>query len=356
MPDASPALPRRQSRFWLFAPFVLLVLAAAGWTTAWLMVRGQTSRVLDDWVANEAAQGRQWACPSRAVGGFPFRIEVNCASLSLQRANSRLTLGPVTVAAQVYRPRHVIAYVAGPLRASNGQISVEGTWRLLEASIRTTPDGLQRASLAADGPAFRLTGVTPGDLNLSAQRLETHLRPNPGRVTEGAYDWSLRAAKLALPGLDLLIGGAEPADLELDLTVTQGRDLAARPLAEELERWRQAGGRLELARLAVAKGARRIEGKGEFGLDDSHRPQGRAELAAAGLGGFLGTVLGARAGATAALLGALRRKGAESEAAPTGAARGANPALKPLPPLRIEGGRIHLGPLPIPGVRVAPLY
>jgi hypothetical protein len=357
MPDPSPALPPRQSRFWLFAPFVLLAVAMAGWTTAWLLIRDQTSRVLNAWLADESARGRQWACPGRSVGGFPFRIEVSCASISLQRPGSRLMLGPVTAVAQVYSPRHIIAHAAGPLRASDGQLGVQGTWRLLEASIRTTPEGLQRASFAADGPAFRLTGMTPGDLNLSAQRLEAHVRPHPTRSAEGAYDWSLRAAKLALPGLDVLVGGGtEPTDLDIDLTVTQGRDLAARPLAEELERWRLAGGRVEIARLALAKGPGRIEGKGQFSLDDAHRPQGRAELAAIGLEGFLGTALGGSAGATAALLGALGGRSASRGPAQAGDGKSTNPFLRPLPPLRIEGGRIHLGPLPVPGMRVAPLY
>jgi hypothetical protein len=354
MPDDSPDLPR-SSRFWLLVPFVLLGLVAAGWATAWVLIRDQTSRALDEWMAREIAHGRQWTCPDRAIGGFPFRIEVSCASLNLQRTGSRLTLGPVRTIAQVYRPRHLIAHVGGPLRASDGQIGVDGNWQLLEASIRIAPEGLQRASVVADGPEFRLTGAAPGDISFSAQHLETHLRPNPARTAEGAYDWSLRAAKLALPGLDALIGGAEPADLHLDLTATQARDVAARSWPDELERWRQAGGRMEVARLALAKGARRVEGKGQFGLDEAHRPQGRAELAAADLDGLLGTVLGARTGVTAALLGALRGKPAEPEPTP-GDGRGANPALKPLPPLRIDGGRVHLGPLPIPGIRVAPLY
>jgi hypothetical protein len=354
MPDDS-ADPPRHSRFWLFAPFVLLGLVVAAWTTVWFMIRSETSRALDDWLTREAAQGRQWACPGRTVGGFPFRIEVGCASLSLQRPESRLALGPVNAVAQVYRPRHVIVQVAGPLRASDGNIGLEGTWRLLEVSIRTTPEGLQRASAVADGPVFRLTGLAPGDFKLLAEHVETHLRLNPARTAEAAYDWSLRATRLAVPGLDVAIGGSEPADLDVDLTVTEARDAAARRPAEELERWREAGGRLEIARFALAKGARRIEGKGQFSLDEAHRPQGRADLAAAGLDGLLGTMLGARAGATAALLGALRGKPTDPEP-PSGDARGTNPALKPLPPLRIEGGRIQLGGVAIPGIRAAPLY
>src|SRR3712207_4544346 len=101
MPDDPPALPPRRSRVWLFAPFALLALVVAAWTTVWVVIRGQTSRALDDWMASEAAEGRQWACPGRHVGGFPFRIEVNCASLSLRRPDSRLTVGPVKAVAQV---------------------------------------------------------------------------------------------------------------------------------------------------------------------------------------------------------------------------------------------------------------
>ena len=44
MPDASLDLPPRHSRVWLFVPFVLLGLVAAGWTTAWLLIRDQTGR------------------------------------------------------------------------------------------------------------------------------------------------------------------------------------------------------------------------------------------------------------------------------------------------------------------------
>jgi hypothetical protein len=160
----------------------------------------------------------------------------------------------------------------------------------------------------------------------------------------------------ALPGLDALAGGAEPADLDVQLTVTQARDIMARSLVDGLERWRQSGGRIEVTTMRLSKGPRGAEGRGDFSLDDAHRPQGRAELATAGLEGLLGTLLGARNSATNALLGALtgRPSGPQTPAA-TGGGDG-KPRLKPLPPLRIEGGRIYLGPIALPGLRVAPLY
>jgi hypothetical protein len=208
--------------------------------------------------------------------------------------------------------------------------------------------------VVAEEPVFRVTGTMAGDLTVSGQRLETHLRPTPAREAEGAYDWTLRAAGVAVPGLDYLIGGTEPADIDLQLTATQTRDLAAGSPADALERWRQVGGRLEIERLALTKGARRIEGKGQVGLDEAHRPQGRAELAAAGLEGLLGTFIGGRSGATGALLGMLTGRTRAEVQQPPGRADGVT--LRPLPPLRLEGGRVLLGPLPLPGIRLPTLY
>jgi hypothetical protein len=53
-------------------------------------------------------------------------------------------------------------------------------------------------------------------------------------------------------------------------------------VAGDLERWRQAGGKLEVRRLALVKGARRLDAEGEAFLDDLHRPAGRFEVSAEG--------------------------------------------------------------------------
>lgn len=357
MSDA-PILPPRHSRFWLFAPYVVLALVVLGWSAAWVVIRSRTDEALDRWIAAEAAAGRQWTCQNRAIGGYPFRIEVTCDSLTLQRPDVRLSVGRVTAVAQVYQPRHVIAEIAGPLRATDGRVTVDGTWRLLEASFHAAPEGFQRASLVMDAPAFRVAGLAPGDVEVSGRHLETHLRPNPTRgAGEGAYDGSLQVASAAIPFLDELLGGREPTDLDLALTVTRMGDVAARPVPEELERWRRAGGTVDVAALTLRKGNRQLAGKGQFGIDEVHRPQGRADISAQGIEGLLGSVMGGRVGAAGGLLGALLGGAAgATPPAPASGGQGTAPGLKPLPPLRLEDGRLFIGPFPIPGVRIAPLY
>ena len=49
-----------------------------------------------------------------------------------------------------------------------------------------------------------------------------------------------------IPLLDALIGGAEPTNLNADITVTQADGFKGGTIAEELELWRKAGGTLDV--------------------------------------------------------------------------------------------------------------
>lgn len=346
---ASPPVAR-SSRFWLYTPFVLLLLVAAAWSAAWFFIRNRAEEGLERGLAMEARAGRQWTCENRSIGGFPFRIEVACSNLVLRRGDLTASLGPVTAVAQVYQPRHVITQVAGPLRLTEGPLTVEGTWTLLETSFRGTPAGFQRASLVARDPQFRFMGAAPQDLTLSSRSLEAHIRPNPARIaTEAAYDAAITARQAQLPVADLLVGGTEPTDIQIDLTATQAEGFRGRLVAEELERWRAAGGRLDILQLSLTKGARRVQAQGDLQLDDQHRPMGQFQVSAAGLDGLLANLTGGRA--TGNLLGAILGQ-APSRQQPSGG----QPGLSPLPPLRIENGRLVLGPFVVPGVRVPALY
>jgi hypothetical protein len=286
---------RRPSRIGLYAPFIVLALLAVGWSVAWFVIRGRVVAGLDGWMAAEAEAGRRWTCPDRSVAGFPFRIEIRCPTLGLQRPDVAATLGPLLVVAQVYRPGHIIAETPGP--------------------------------------------------DLPARRIEAHLRPDPGNPRTA--DVALQAAGATIPGLDAAIGGTEPADLDIVATVTQAYDLPARPLPGELERWRVAGGDVTFARIDLAKGPRRIRATGTLAIDEAHRPVARLDAAATGIEGLLGRVVGDKAagGLLGVLLGAAARPAASADA-----------GLKPLPPLRIDSGRLLVGPIAVPGIRIPALY
>lgn len=351
VPPARPA--RRPSRFWLYAPFATVALLATIWTIGWFVIRGRTVDGLDTWVASEAEAGRRWTCAERSVGGYPFRIEVGCATLSVTRPDVSATLGRLVVVAQVYDPGWVIAELAGPLKLQAGSTAVEGEWTSTRASVRLERGIVERASLVVEAPSVRVAGPDIAPTTISARRLETHARPSPTLAT--TVEASMQADGAIIPGLDALIGGAEPADIGLRLMLLQVRDFPARPLAAEVDRWRASGGRIDVAELGIGKGQGRIEARGTLGIDEQHRPEGRFEVASAGLQGVLGRFTGGGAGLAAGLLGALTGQ-AQAEIRQTAPARPGAPALRPLPPIRLEGGRLYVGPLPIPGLRFGRVY
>ncbi len=349
MDQAAPAGSPRRSRFWLYTPFVLLLLLAIAWSIAWFVIRNRAADALDSWLAAEARSGRQWTCGDRTIAGYPFRIEIVCNSLDLKRGAVTASFGRTEAVAQVYQPRRIITEVAGPLRVTDGAVTVQGTWDLLQASINATPAGLQRLSLAATAPKVTVTGMGGGEIAGSGSRLELHVRPNPSRAGEQARDVAASVTEARIPLLDALIGGGEPANLNTDVTVTRADGFKGGTIAEEMELWRKAGGKLDILMLAATKGSRQIEAKGDLRLDEQHRPAGQLNLAAAGLDGLLGNLTGGRLGGN--LLGMLLGQGRTAPAQPN-----AKPQLASLPPLRLENGFLAMGPFVIPNVKLQPLY
>jgi hypothetical protein len=349
MDQAAPGGQVRRSRFWLYTPFVLLLLLAIAWSIAWFVIRNRAAEALDGWLAAEARSGRQWTCGDRTIAGYPFRIEIVCNSLDLKRGAVTASFGRTEAVAQVYQPRRIITEVAGPLRATDGTVTVQGTWDLLQASLNATPGGLQRLSLAATAPKVTVTGIGGGEIAGSGKRLELHVRPNPSRTGEQARDVAAVVTEAQIPLLDALIGGGEPASLNADVTVTQADGFKGGTVAEEMELWRKAGGKLDILMLAATKGARQIEAKGSLRIDEQHRPAGQLNLSAAGLDGLLGNLTGGRLGGN--LLGMLLGQGRTAPAQPN-----AKPQLASLPPLRLENGFLAMGPFVIPNVKLQPLY
>lgn len=361
MADHALVRPKRRSRVWLYAPYALLLVLALLWSAAWLVIRERTTRGLDEWLATEAAGGRAWTCAERSVGGYPFRMELACAALRLSRPGLEADFGRLLVVSQIYDPRHVIAELGGPLRlTAAGAASVEAGWRLLQVSLAGATGGFERLSLSADAPTIRIAPLPGGpfppdsEVTLTGEHLELHVRPGSGEP--GRYQAAFSARQAVIPGLADLIGGQEPADLDLDLAATEIRNLAARSLPEEAERWRAAGGVLDITRLRLAKGARRIEGRGRLGLDEAHRPQGQLDLATARLEGLIGSFTNGRAAAAGALIGILTGRPPVRAEQPEGTDQRGSDTLRPLPPLSLAKGRVQIGPIAVPGLRLPALY
>jgi hypothetical protein len=354
----SPERSARRARLGLFLPYILLAVVAVAWSAGWFWIRNRAAQEIDGWTAREAAAGRNWTCADRSLTGYPFRIELRCSAVTLERSDGRFRLGPTTAVAQVYQPRLVVFESTGPFHVEQGGLTGDASWSGLQGSFHGASDGFTRASLVVDSPKVAVTGTDSGPFAVDGRHLELHARPAPGRFeSEGAVDMSLRLTQAEVPQLDAFTGTQDPTDLALDATLTQATVLRTGPVPRELERWRRAGGALDLTALSLAKGAQRVQAKGTLALDSFHRPTGQLDLRAAGVDALVGSIVGQHFGSdrgalvgqlVGGLLGLSRRPepDAQADAVP----------LKPLPPLRLVDGKLVFSGFPIPNVYLPALY
>ena len=126
---------RRRTRRYIVT-LVLAVALIGGWSWFWYYAAGKAEVAIDGWRAREAKAGRVYSCGSQSIGGYPFRIEVNChkaaALLRTSQPPVEIKAGGMLIAAQIYQPEsadHRIPRAAH--RCRSGQSAVSG--RELEA-------------------------------------------------------------------------------------------------------------------------------------------------------------------------------------------------------------------------------
>src|ERR1700687_5946321 len=159
--------PRRRPLWRLFIMPVLLLIAAAAWSTFWFFAASQVDARADAWRAQEAKSGRVYDCAKRSVAGFPFRLEVRCdgASVTLlsQTAAQAATQAPITaklgeilVVAQIYDPKLLIAEFTAPATISDRDKppSMMVNWSKARSSVVGLPAVQQRASLVFADPTL----------------------------------------------------------------------------------------------------------------------------------------------------------------------------------------------------------
>ena len=343
-----PLPTRRRSRFWLYGPFMLLVVLAAAWSAFWFYARGRIATEIDVALAREVERGRTWTCTDRSIGGFPFRIELRCNALSLTSTRwgdtVRVQTGPAVVVGQVYSPGLVILEALSPAKVTlpEGRV-LDLTWKNLDASFAWRSP--ERFALVASEPRGVLT--TPGITteNWGAATLEAHLRRNPTRpAAEQAVDIAVTAKGTILPPVDALLGNTDAGEIDLQATLTQAENFRKGFNPDALESWRGANGTFELTRLVSTKGKARVDGSGQLLLDPLHRVAGDLQLAATGIEQIGGLRIGNLLGGLGGFLGG---RGGNTAAAP---------GLTTLPPVSLREGRVFIGPFRLPLQPLPPLY
>jgi hypothetical protein len=361
---------RRRNRRYIVT-LVLFVALIGSWSWLWHYAAGKAEVAIDGWRAREAKAGRVYQCGSQTIGGYPFRIEVNCDNASaLLRSNQppvEIKTSGTLIAAQIYQPNLLITEIYGPLTiADPGKApTIVANWKLAQSSVRGTPAAPERVSLLFDGPSVeRINGATRENL-LHAKRIEVHGRIIEGSVTNHpVIEIVTRLIRAAAPTFHP--AGSHPIDADITAVLRGLNDFSPKPWPVRFREIQAAGGRIDITQARVHQGETIAVGIGSLSLNANGRLDGQLRVTVAGLEQFLAslnvgqvvqtsrdmdTVAGALDRLLPGLGGVARQQATSSNLSLGINLLGEQTTLEGKRavtlPLRFDGGTIFLGPLRI---------
>ncbi|HET6971285.1 MAG TPA: DUF2125 domain-containing protein [Phenylobacterium sp.] len=335
-----PSAPRKPSRLGLYGPFILLLIFVAVWSVAWFRARAEVVRRLDEGAAALRRGGYELSWGERAVGGYPFRLDVTLTDAHIRdRSGWALQAPKVEAEAFMHAPTHWV--VAAPqgltfVRPLGGPVRVTG--RLIRMSLSHFDNWPPNLSFEGTGLAFAAApGATPFGLS-AADRVEFHLRQAPAALGDEGGAWlSVTNGKARFSGLLGRIAGDKPISIEWDGRLSKMSALRGRSWADAVQRWTAAGGRMSVKRGGLTAGDALIGvNSGDLGVSAEGRLSGVLDVSLRQAPRALGEL-----GAT----GAIPADRAEAAAEVARARQGAGDVAHAT--LNFEAGRTTLGPVAI---------
>jgi hypothetical protein len=294
---ATDLLGRRRNRrtIALIALIVLFALLIGGWSWLWYFSAGKAEAALEGWRAREAKAGRVFTCGSQTIGGYPFRIEVNCnaasALISSNQPPVEIKSSGILIAAQIYDPTLLISEFHGPLTVADpGQApNIVVNWKLAQSSVRGTPAAPERVSLVFDRPVVdRVSNGNPQHI-LLAKHIEIH-----GRIIEGSaankpvIQIALQLEQTTAPGLHP--AAETPVDADITAVLRGLNDFAPKPWPVRLRELQAAGGQFDITQARIRQGETVAVGGGRLSLNANGRLQGQLRVTVAGIEPFLKSI------------------------------------------------------------------
>ena len=274
---------------------VLFVILAVGWSWLWYYAAGKAEATIEGWRAREAKSGRVYSCDSQSVGGYPFRIEVNCdKAAALFRSNQppvEIKANGILIAAQVYQPTLLISEFHGPLTiADPGKApSIIVNWKLAQSSVRGTPAAPERVSLVFDKPVVdRMSGSSQQHM-LTAKHIEIHGRMLEGSATnKPVIEIALRLDQTSAPAVHP--AAEQPVDADIVAVLRGLNDFGPKPWPARFREIQAAGGRIDITQARVQQGETIAVGGGSLSLNANGRLEGQLRVTVAGVEAFLNNI------------------------------------------------------------------
>lgn len=259
--------------------FIIAVgLLVASWCAWWFYILSKTQHGAAKLIGEFSAHGTDIHCANPSWSGFPFRVSLDCAPLTVAAVDAAdrrsLTFPHVGFTTRAFSLGRVLAIADSP-----------GNWTDNQGNPHHLAHTWAVASFASgdrDELSIFLKGVAAENF-LTADLLRIDLsRPRHNDI--GSIDLSAEAANVKF---ELPILAGQPLNhvfAEGTLNTGQSVELVS---PETLHAIELKGAKLELATLLIEQEDVRVTGHGHLDLDEASRLDGKINLAIENIGGFL---------------------------------------------------------------------
>lgn len=264
-----------------FAGLLLAVLiVAALWSAGWFYAQSQVEAEMVR-LANAAGtvDDPRVTCGSSTVAGFPFRIDIGCEDATIVSDDVTVTAAGLRGSVQVDNPTHVLFSAKAPVTTSDAfyGTSTRLDFAGLQGSARLTTDniiaglsgeGWRVARISLVGDQLDWVDTIGADLPLAKA---AHAEIQIGDIPE-LHDKAAGTAALAVYVVANNVNSAlydiTDGNGEVQLQITGLPDDIRRfGDADAIAAWRNAGGKIEVARINGTDGDNMLDATGTLGLD-----------------------------------------------------------------------------------------
>jgi hypothetical protein len=269
------ALRRKPRRWGLYLPWTALLIAAAGWSLAWLWMMHETQTRLDATATSLRQSGWTVAWDSRRAGGYPFRLDIDVTNLRLADPSGWAVAMPALKSeAFAFAPTNWVFYAPSGLtfsRPNGGPVNV--TAGALRASLNSWDEAPPRISLEGDELRFAAApGAKPFSLT-SAKSVQFYTRAGPDR--QAALFFSLDGGAARPDSWVGQLAGGKPVAIRLDVIVSHAQDLQGASWRGLVAHWSAAGGAFDVRQLTLTAGDASLDARnGGVAVGDDGRLEG----------------------------------------------------------------------------------
>jgi len=231
-------------------PALLVLVLAIGWSGYWFWLSSEARHLVDTEQQRLAGRGLSFDCSERAWGGFPFRLEFDCARPVFASANDglieRAESGNLLAVMQAYDFRRLAALIDGPTTVTprNG-VAVTLEHQRILAAFQRLGDAENRLSIEIPAPRIADIGsATIVNIHVRSREVDTLDIAASGDGITIAHE----EAKIAL----------DKAAVEANLPLSLVR------AADPLRRAAETGAPLTITRASITREGLIISGEGSF--------------------------------------------------------------------------------------------